>query len=101
MSTTGRGGSGPQMGDEAIALLVVAVVVAGPIMAMLSGAGDGVATWLVAHRVLTRDDVLVPLAAEAGFDLARLVVGVGVLLGLLAWAVRVVQRRRAAERRPG
>lgn len=98
--SAGRGTPGPQMSDDAIALVVLAVFFGGPILAMLTGAGDGVATWLTEHGVLTRDGVLVELAAGAGLDLARLAIAAGVLLALVAWAVNVVHRRRALERRP-
>ena len=99
--SAGRGTPGPRMDDDAIALLVLAVFLGGPLIAMLAGAGDGIATWLTEHRVLTRNGVLVELAGGAGLDLARLAIAAGVLLALLAWAVRIVQRRRVDERRPG
>lgn len=98
MSPAGRGGPAPQVSDDVLALLVVGVIFGAPVVAMLSGAGNGIATWLVARGVLTHNDVLVTLAAGAGFDLARLVIVAGLLLGLLAWAVRVIQRRRAVDR---
>lgn len=96
-----RGGPAPQVSDDVLALFVVAVLFGAPILAMLSGAGDGIATWLVEHHVLTRDDVLLTFAASAGLDLGRIVIAVGVLLGLLAWAVHAAQQRRSVDRRPG
>lgn len=91
----GRGTPGPQLDDDAIALLVVAVFFGGPLIAMLAGAGDGIAAWLTEHGLLTRDGVLIELAAGAGLDLARIAVVAGVVLALIAWAVRIAQRRRA------
>lgn len=93
--SAGRGTLGPQLDDDAIALLVLAVFLVGPLIAMLAGAGDGIATWLADHGVLTRAGVLIEFAAGIGLDPPRIAVAAGVLLAIIAWAVHLVQRRGA------
>lgn len=99
--SAGRGAPGPHLDDDAIALLAMTAFFGGPLIAMLAGAGAGIANWLTEHGILTRQAVVIELAAGAGLDIARLAIATGILLALVAWAVHIVKRRRAGDRNGG
>lgn len=83
--------------DDNFAALMLAITVGVP-AAIAYFTRDRIVGWLLEYQVLVPaagDPLLkIPAAGGAGLDLARLVIALGVLMGLIVAAAGVLARRR-------